>query len=40
VAGSTRYRLAYGPLASRSDATRLCSQLFAAGQPDCLVRSR
>ena len=40
VAGSTRYRLAFGPLPSRSDANRLCSQLFAAGERDCLVRSK
>ncbi|MDP1699792.1 MAG: SPOR domain-containing protein [Aestuariivirga sp.] len=38
VGGSTRYRLAVGPLASRDQATRICSSLVAAGERDCLVR--
>jgi cell division septation protein DedD len=38
VGGSTRYRLAVGPLASRDEATRICSSLVAAGERDCLVR--
>ena len=39
VAGSTRYRLAVGPFASRDAANALCSKLFAAGERDCLVRN-
>ncbi len=38
VGGSTRYRLAVGPLASRDQATKICSSLVAAGERDCLVR--
>jgi len=38
VGGSTRYRLAVGPLASRDQATQICSSLVAAGERDCLVR--
>ncbi len=37
VAGSTRYRLNIGPMASSSVASSLCSSLFAAGERDCLV---
>jgi cell division septation protein DedD len=40
VGGSTRYRLAVGPLASREQATRICSSLVAAGERDCLVRKQ
>ncbi len=39
VAGSTRYRLGVGPLASKDEATKVCGNLFAAGERDCLVRS-
>jgi len=38
VAGSRRYQLALGPVQSRSDATRACRELFAAGESDCIVR--
>jgi hypothetical protein len=38
VGGSTRYRLAVGPVTSRDQATRICSSLVAAGERDCLVR--
>jgi hypothetical protein len=38
VAGSTRYQLALGPLGSRSEATKVCNELFAAGESDCIVR--
>jgi hypothetical protein len=34
----TFYRLGLGPIADRSSATRLCDQLIAAGEKDCLVR--
>jgi hypothetical protein len=37
VAGSTRYRLNIGPMATSSVASSLCSSLFAAGERDCLV---
>ena len=37
VAGSTRYRLNIGPMATSNVATNLCSSLFAAGERDCLV---
>jgi hypothetical protein len=40
VGGSTRYQLGLGPLPSRSDATRVCSQLITAGESDCIVRGR
>ncbi|MEP7174609.1 MAG: SPOR domain-containing protein [Aestuariivirga sp.] len=40
VGGSTRYRLAVGPLASRDQATKICSSLVAAGERDCLVRKQ
>lgn len=40
VGGSTRYRLAVGPVASRDQATRICSSLVAAGERDCLVRKQ
>jgi cell division protein FtsN len=40
VGGSTRYQLGLGPLASRSDATRVCSALITAGESDCIVRGR
>ncbi len=40
VGGSTRYRLAVGPLASRDEATKICSSLVAAGERDCLVRKQ
>ena len=38
VAGSTRYRLGFGPLPSRNAAAKLCSSLIAAGEHDCAVR--
>jgi SPOR domain len=37
VAGSTRYRLNIGPMATSNVASNLCSSLFAAGERDCLV---
>jgi hypothetical protein len=40
VGGSTRFRLAVGPLASRDEATKICSSLVAAGERDCLVRKQ
>jgi cell division septation protein DedD len=40
VGGSTRYRLAVGPLASRDQATKICSSLVAEGERDCLVRKQ
>ena len=40
VGGSTRYRLGVGPLASRDQASQICSSLFARGERDCLVRSQ
>ena len=39
VTGSHRYRLGVGPLASRAEASKLCSNLIAAGERDCLVRA-
>jgi cell division protein FtsN len=39
-AGSTRYRLAVGPTASRNEANRVCAQLLAEGERDCVVKSR
>jgi len=38
VGGSTRYQLGLGPLPTRGDATRVCSELIAAGESDCIVR--
>lgn len=38
VAGSTRYQLGLGPLPTRGDATRVCGELIAAGESDCIVR--
>ena len=40
VGGSTRFRLAVGPVASRDQATKICSSLVAAGERDCLVRKQ
>jgi SPOR domain len=37
VNGSTRYRLAFGPLPSHEKAEGVCKSLRAAGVPDCLV---
>jgi SPOR domain len=37
VAGTTRYRLNIGPMASADVATSLCRSLIAAGERDCLV---
>ena len=37
VAGSTRYRLNLGPMASTNVASSVCSSLFAAGERDCIV---
>ncbi|MCA3560995.1 MAG: SPOR domain-containing protein [Aestuariivirga sp.] len=38
VGGSTRYQLGLGPLPTRGDATKVCSELIAAGESDCIVR--
>ena len=38
VAGSTRYQLSLGPLNSRGEATKVCSELIAGGESDCIVR--
>jgi hypothetical protein len=38
VAGSSRYRLGVGPLATKSAAAKVCNSLIAAGERDCLVR--
>lgn len=38
VGGSTRYQLGLGPLPTRGDATRICGELIAAGESDCIVR--
>ena len=38
VAGTSRYRLGVGPLASRSAASKVCNSLIAGGERDCLVR--
>jgi hypothetical protein len=40
VGGSTRYQLGLGPLPTRGDATRVCSELIAAGESDCIVRGQ
>jgi cell division protein FtsN len=40
VAGSTRYRLGIGPLASKAEASQLCNSLVAAGERDCIVRAQ
>jgi SPOR domain len=40
VAGSTRYRLNIGPMATSNVASSLCSSLFAAGERDCLVHKQ
>lgn len=40
VAGSTRYRLAVGPMASREAAQKVCGSLLASGERDCLVSKR
>ena len=40
VGGSTRYRVAVGPVASRDQATKICNSLVAAGERDCLVRKQ
>jgi hypothetical protein len=40
VAGSSRYRLAVGPMSNRAAANRLCSQLLAAGERDCIAKQR
>ncbi len=37
VAGTTRYRLSLGPMASSNVASSVCQSLFAAGERDCLV---
>jgi hypothetical protein len=37
VAGSTRFRLNIGPMATMEVATNICSSLFAAGERDCVV---
>ncbi len=38
VAGTPRYRLSVGPLASKAQANKLCDSLIAGGERDCLVR--
>lgn len=38
VAGSPRYRLSVGPMASRAQASKVCDSLIAGGERDCLVR--
>lgn len=38
VGGSTRYQLGLGPMPTRGDATRVCGELIAAGESDCIVR--
>jgi SPOR domain len=38
VAGTTRYRLNLGPMASANVASGFCQSLFAAGERDCLVQ--
>jgi hypothetical protein len=38
VAGSSRYRLSVGPMASRAQASKVCDSLIAGGERDCLVR--
>ena len=40
IAGGSRYQLGLGPMASRSEATRVCSALFSAGERDCIVRGQ
>ncbi len=40
VAGSTRYRLGVGPLASRDEASKICGSLLASGERDCIVRKQ
>jgi cell division septation protein DedD len=40
VGGSTRYRLALGPLSSRDEASGVCNSLVSAGERDCLVRKQ
>jgi SPOR domain len=40
VAGSTRYRLAFGTMADRDAAGRVCAQLLAAGERDCVTKQR
>jgi hypothetical protein len=37
VAGSPRFRLNIGPMATMEVATNICSSLFAAGERDCVV---
>lgn len=39
-ATGTRYRLYVGPIEQRTQASRLCGSLIAAGQRDCIVRDR
>lgn len=39
-AAGTFYRLAVGPLPSRTAARKLCNALIARGEKDCLVRRR
>ncbi len=38
VAGSTRYKLNLGPMASNDAASSVCSALISAGERDCVVR--
>jgi cell division septation protein DedD len=39
-AGSTRYRLSVGPTPTRAEADRICAQLLAEGERDCVAKSR
>jgi SPOR domain len=38
--GSTRYRVAFGTVTSRSQASSVCQQLNAAGERDCIIGRR
>ena len=38
IAGSTRYKLNLGPMATNDAASSVCSALIAAGERDCVVR--
>lgn len=40
VAGSPRFRLNIGPMASMEVGTSICSTLFTAGERDCIVRKQ
>jgi SPOR domain len=40
VGGSTRFRLSVGRMSSETQASSVCSKLFASGERDCLVKRR